>query len=79
MIEREALRVEARALLTLKSTDGVTRGLVLDRAGASPDSFEFTREGNDMAHQIPMQIPQGFHWQETPSGQAPVYTKHTAQ
>jgi len=74
MIERESLRVEARALLTLKSPDGVTRGLVLDKAGAASESFEFTSQGNTMVNRIPFQIPQGFRWQETPSGLAPDYS-----
>lgn len=71
MIERESLRVEARTLLTLKSPDGVTRGLVLDNAGAPPENFEFTRRGDILVNRIPFQIPQGFHWKNTPSGLAP--------
>ena len=58
LIERESLRIEARTLLTLKSPDGVTRGLVLDNAGTAPNNFDFTRQGKTMANRIPYIIPQ---------------------
>ena len=73
----DGLHVDAQALLTVKSAKGVTRGLVLGRKGTAPADFEFTAQGSAMNELVPMQIPQGFHWQETPKGLQPVYTRAT--
>ena len=70
----KGMRVEAQGLLTVKSPDGSAHGLALGCKG-TPADFEFTRKGNTTSDIIPMQIPQGFHWQETPAGFQPVYSK----
>ena len=70
-----ALNVEAQALLTVKSASGTTRGLVLGRKGLLPADFEFTQKGSSLADLIPMQLPQGFHWQDAAGGLRPVYTR----
>ena len=72
-----SLRMEATALLTVKSTNGVMHGLVLGRKGLSPADFEFTQSGNSVTNLVPMQIPQGFQWQKAAEGFKPVYTRHT--
>lgn len=74
VLEAVGVSMNAQALLAMKSHDGTVSGLVLGRVGDNPSDFEFRGTDSKIGDIIPIVVPKGFCWRETPQGIQPDYS-----
>jgi hypothetical protein len=66
--------MNAQAFLSVKPNNGPAKGLVIGRVDAAPSDFEFVKDGSKPAEIVPIKVPKGFVWRETPRGVVPDYS-----